>query len=791
MEFRKFMKRCKKTVFNKIMVLTMAMMLAAGSITGCAAVDQTAQAAEAADAESENAEEKTAEEKLTSAMESQVVRRTGTGDDTGKDETVYVISDAAGTARQVIVSEWLKNSEGKDTIEDITNLKDIENVKGNETWTKGADGKITWQADGNDIYYQGTSDQELPVQVKLTYYLDGKEIAPENLAGKSGKVTIRFDYTNTARKTVTVNGKKEEIAVPFAVISGAILSSDHFKNVEVTNGRVISDGENDIVVGLALPGLSDSLKLDELGDKTREKDSKEKAGEDEKLNIPEYVEITADAVDFKLDMTITMALNDALSDLNLTDSLDMSEASDSVDDLTDASAQLVDGSGQLKDGVETLHSGTGELQNGIGSLANGISVYTAGAGQLADGISSLKKGTTQLKGGAGSLSAGMVELESGAGSLADGTGQLKEGAAALTAGTGQLKEKVPELVNGIQALKDGSSSLLAGAGSLMQGYEGENGALQGAESLAGGLNSLKSSVDGMGNVSLSEDQLDGIGSAASGQISSDSAKQLVEACGITPDQESYDALVSAITRQLQNAAASGAKAGAQAAVDGVNEKLSPQIDSLKNGVDSLAAGAGGLSQGLQKLYAGTGQLRDGAQSLDDGLSQLNAQTGTLSEGVAAIDAGAGSLAAGIDQVDSGAGALKDGISQAGSGAKTLAEGAETLDDGASQLKSGSDELTGNSAALNDGAGKLMNGSDQLADGVVELLDGAVKLNDGMVQFDEEGIRKIADLLGDDLDTLTERLEAVINAGKDYQTFTGLSDGVKGSVKFIIRTGAVK
>ncbi|MDD7389690.1 MAG: hypothetical protein PUG60_08540, partial [Lachnospiraceae bacterium] len=406
MEFKKFVKRCKKSTFHKIMAMTMAMMLTAASVTGCAgAGNQSVQAAQTTEADAETAEQ-TTEEMLTSALESQVVKRTDTGDDTGKDETVYVISDPAGTAQQVIVSEWLKNTEGADTIDDITNLTDIENVKGNETWTEGTDGRITWQADGNDIYYQGTSDKELPVRVKLTYYLDGKKIAPEDLAGKSGKVTIRFDYTKTARKTVTVNGKKEEITVPFAVVSGAILSSDHFKNVEVTNGKVISDGENDIVVGIALPGLSDSLKLDELGDKKDE----EKSGKDDELNIPEYVEITADAVDFKLDMTVTMALNDALSDLNLTDSLDLSEASDSVDDLTDASSQLVDGSGQLKDGVETLNSSTGEFKDGIGSLANGISAYTDGAGRLADGISSLKKGTTQLRGGAGSLSEGMAAL---------------------------------------------------------------------------------------------------------------------------------------------------------------------------------------------------------------------------------------------------------------------------------------------------------------------------------------------------------------------------------------------
>ena len=927
MEFRKFMKRCKKTTFNKVMAFTMALMLTAASVTGCAgAGSDLVHAGETSAGEQVQNTENNTEEMLTSVMENQVVQRTDIRDDAGKDETVYVVSDAAGAAQQVIVSEWLKNTTGADTIDDITNLTDIENVKGNETWMEGADGKITWQADGNDIYYQGKSDRELPVQVKLTYYLDGKEIAPEELAGKSGKVTIRFDYTNTAKKTVTVNGKKEEITVPFAVVSGAILSSEYFKNVSVTNGKVISDGENDIVVGIALPGLSDSLKLDEL-----KKDAEDKSGDDD-LNIPEYIEITADAQDFELDMTLTMALNDVLSDLNLTDSLDMSEAADSADELTDASSQLVDGSGQLKEGVETLNSSTGEFSDGIHTLADGISAYTDGAGQLADGISTLKAGTTQLRGGAGTLFAGMTDLGSGASALTEGTGQLKEGvsalaegagqlvngASALTAGTGklkdgasalaagtgqlkdgvssltagtsqlkdgasaltaatgqlkdgaaalkggisELKEKAPSLLSGVQSLKEGSASALSGIGNLLQGYEGENGVVQGSQNLTGGLNQLKTSVDGMGDAELSDEQLNEIGNAASGRITSDTAEQILESCGITSDNESYGALVGTITSQLQSAASSGAQAGARAAVNGVNEKLSSRMESLKGSVSELAAGASGLSQGINQLYDGTSQLKDGIQSLDDGLAQLNDQTGALADGITTIDDGAGSLQEGIDQVDGGAAsvaagagqvddgagslaagidqadtgaaglvsgigqvdsgaaelktgidqaaggagalvsgagqiddgaiALKDGIGQAGRGAEALAEGADILDDGASQLKSGSDKLAGNSAALNNGAGKLLEGKIIGDIPIYVSFDSAdAWANKELFQFDEEGIQKIADLLGDDLNALTDRLEAIVDAGKEYQTFTGLADGVKGSVKFIIRTGAIK
>ena len=176
-----------------------------------------------------------------------------------KEETVYVVADPDGTPNEVIVSDWLKNHSGAATLEDVSDLKDIENVKGDETFTQSGN-KVTWQADGNDIFYQGTSESELPVTQKLTYYLDGKEVTPEELAGKSGEVTIRFDYTNNQKVTEKIDGKDEDIYVPFMAVSGMILG-DEFSDIEVENGKVISDGSNNVVVGYALPGLKESLNV--------------------------------------------------------------------------------------------------------------------------------------------------------------------------------------------------------------------------------------------------------------------------------------------------------------------------------------------------------------------------------------------------------------------------------------------------------------------------------------------------------------------------------------------------
>lgn len=267
----------------------------------------------------------------------------------GKVETVYVTADASGSVNDVIVSEWLKNATASSELTDTTELKDIVNVKGDESFTENGDGTVTWNADGSDIYYQGTTDKELPVDMKITYTLDGKEISPADLAGKSGKVTIRFEYENKAKQTVDVDGKNIDVYTPFAMVSGMMLDSDKFSNVEISNGKIISDGGNYIVMGVALPGLKESLdisddKWDELDDSKELQDK-----------LSNSFEITADTTDFELGMTITMASSDILSDFgvsDLTDSDKIDDLKDDMNELNDGSDKLVDGAGELKDGTE-------------------------------------------------------------------------------------------------------------------------------------------------------------------------------------------------------------------------------------------------------------------------------------------------------------------------------------------------------------------------------------------------------------------------------------------------------
>ena len=347
----------------------------------------TVQAAERSFPERSFVERSSVERSFVERSSIETLRTTETGktakkhsSESGKAETVYVMADADGATREIIVSEWLRNQRGSSVLEDFSNLTDIENVEGYEEFTKNSDGSMTWQADGSDIYYQGRTDAKLPVGVSLSYKLDGKEIAADELAGKSGRVTIRFDYTNNLTAETMVNGKEETIAVPFAMISGAVLDGDRFSNIEVTNGKVVSEGSNNIVVGMAFPGLKESLNLSVIKKNFDDEEDKKKL-DDLEEDIPDYVEITADVTDFKLDMTLTIASSDLLNVLNL-DDIDTSELKDSMNDLDEATQELIDGVDELKDGTGQLADGAGELSDGAGQLSDG-------AGQLSDGADKL------------------------------------------------------------------------------------------------------------------------------------------------------------------------------------------------------------------------------------------------------------------------------------------------------------------------------------------------------------------------------------------------------------------
>ena len=313
-----------------------------------------------------------------------------------KDETVYVLTGADGSVKKIIVSDWLKNELGSASVADKSDLSDIENVKGDESYTINGDNMTVWDAQGNDIYYQGNIQKELPVGLSVRYYLDGKSVSPEELKGKSGKVTIRFDYENRQYETVQINGVNQRIYVPFAMLTGMILDNDTFQNVKITNGKLVNDGDRTVVVGLAFPGLQENLNLSR-----------------DDLSIPDSVEITADVTNFSLGMTVTLACNDLFSQLGDVDltSLDSTSA---LDQLTGAMDQLLSGSSALYEGLSTLLDKSGELVSGVEELAQGAAAIKSGADSVDDGAAQLKAGLADLSSGLNTLSANSEALNSGA-----------------------------------------------------------------------------------------------------------------------------------------------------------------------------------------------------------------------------------------------------------------------------------------------------------------------------------------------------------------------------------------
>lgn len=763
--------------------------------------------------------------------------------DADKDESVYLISDANGNVNKTIVVDHLKNKDKKDTLEDASNLSDIENVKGKEKFTQSGD-KLTWQAGGKDIYYQGTATEEPPVTQKVTYYLDGKEISPEDLAGKSGKVKIRFDYTNTTSYTETVNGEKQTVSVPFAAITGLVLG-DGFENIEVTNGKAEVSDSSSVVLGYALPGLKNSLGI-------KDKDL------DGDVNIPEYMEMTADVKNFSMPAAMTFVVN--ASDYVSTDGIDTSDLDDMINDLKDASTQLQDGSKTLAEGTDTLADGLSTLQSKLGTFASGVGTLQSGLKTYTDGVSTLSGGLNTLGNSTGALVSGADKLNSGAGQLASGSATLKDRLKSYTDGASELQAGINKLYNTLDAgLTDKQKAKIqkTAVESVQDSFKGETGVTVQKTIYAG----LRYQTDDNGNVigdgdlytslyngtvgQKFEENLDSayalvvktvLSTAAgdeSGTVQSDvlaqtikerykkasdayeaaimvsvqsgtldettkavlsntqyqeafitynaiqnmSASQLAEA--IYAKTNATDTLISMTETQLKETLesdknSSDIKSGVETALNTLATKLSGACEQVSEQVASSAAITG--AQGtMDTVKAGLGNEKD-EKTLIGGAEKLTSSNNKLNAGATALNAGASQLSAGTQS-------LMNSVPTLTSGIKQLVDGSNTLVANNAQLNSGASQLA-------DGTNQIVSGVDQLTTGSKTLSEGAHTLADGMVQFNEEGINKILDAYNGDLKPFTDKLQAVIDAGEEYQTYSAIADGQTGSVKFIYKLASI-
>lgn len=836
----------KKMYWKRAAAIGTAVVLGCG-MTACGS--DTATDTEKSDKETDEEDS----DELLATMNSVTGMNNSGGEDSQKEETVYVMADQSGDPTEIIVSEWLKNPDGSKTLKDSSNLNDIENVKGNENYKKTSGG-IEWEANGSDIYYEGTSDKELPVQVKVTYYLDDKEMNPKDMLGKSGKVRIRYDYINKSTSAAEIGGTNADIYTPFVMATGMFLPTDTFKNVKVSNGNVISEGNNMIAVGVGMPGLADSIGLDQLSQL------------DFDLELPEYFEITADAQDFNLGMSLTLCSNNLIDLSEFFSDNGMDGITSDIDQLIDGAGQLKDGSAQLADGTGTLDSKLVEFGSGISELVNGFTQYTdgvsgvktgaksladgsdtldAGVKTLADGAKTAKSGSSQLTEGAGTLNSGAKDLTEGAGTLNSGAQSIAEGAQKLDAGAQSLLEGIQQADAGAKSVGDGATSLKNGTSQIIAGYEGENGAVAGAAALAGGLNQLNEAVQGLAlpdvssqSSSLTEEQKAAVEAQIQAYLSQGAGKEAIDA-----NTASFIQNVEALMAQSGAALDDQTKAVLEAVVDGTFRKafeniyisayesgmemgmeqvlgqvsaqlesFGPQISVLKDSVGQLNQGAAGLSAGVNALYEGTKSVDAGLNDLANGTAALSAGTGQLSAGAAELKSGTSGLYSGSQALYSGSQSLYSGSQALYGGSQTLYTGIQTLDAGLLQILDGSGSLKAGTAALRSGAHTLADGAatldassskltsgisqiqtatGQVQDGVKELNAGAVKLKDGIWKFNEEGVDKIKGIIKEDLNHITDRLEAVSESNDNYELYGGIAQECKGTEKFIIKIDGIE
>lgn len=609
--------------------------------------------------------------------------------DVYKDETVYVFADANGNTNNVLVNEKLKNADGAATLTDKTNLKDIVNVKGDETFTQNGE-TITWDANGNDICYQGTSEKELPVDVKVTYYLDGREITPEQLAGQSGKVKIRFDYENKEYVKKNIDGKEENISVPFIAVSGMMLG-DNFTNITVENGKAVTEGDTNIVVGYATPGLQESLGIDD-------------AELTQDITFPEYFEMTADVTDFSMDMTITILMNG--SAMNLAGDIDMSSLDNMVESLTDASTQLVDGSGELSDGVNTLLSKMGEFSTGVSDLQNGLNELASGSGNLANGVSTINTSAQTINAGISSLNTALNTAM---------TDEEKQNTASTAAE--QAKEAVT------QQFDNGQYDAIA-----------EQAATAFSEF-------MNNQAAGMIYTELSTN------TELTGSITSAVIIGIANSQGIT-----YEQAQTAVAQSPE------LQAQVQSMVD---EKIKAMAASIISGMTENGAGVIGT------------QVADACE--ETAITVAGQTAGAAA--VAGAEGAKSAISTQINALQPNGYSLVTGAQALAAGTNTLAASVPTLSDGVTKLVTGVNKLAG--------------GTKQLSDGVSELADGANALSDGMSQFNEQAIDKLVNAYNGDLKKLADRIQAVLEASSEYDTYTLLNDGDAGTTKFIIKTEGIK
>lgn len=743
---------------------------------------------------------------------------------TEKTETVYSVLNSDGSISDTIVSSWLHDEDGINNIKETLNLTDVKNIKSNEKPSKDGN-TYTWNANGNDVYYEGTATKQLPVSVKIRYELDGQEMSAKDMEGKSGHLKLMISFTNNYSQVKNINGKS--IVIHPSYLAGGMLnmSTGKFSNVKCESGKIVNDGTNEMLAFANIPGLNETLKSAGL-DKVNNQ-----------LGIGDDVTVEADVNDFDLGSIMVGMTNEIDLASELGEIGSVSELTDGIDQLIEADNQLIDGSKQLYDGttqlkeqaapltgssdqVRQLSSGAIQLNDGVKALQTGISQYTAGASAINEGVNQLygiPQGAAAISSGMntkGKSGFSMVEASS---TLRKGLDQLNSVAAGISAESyyNSLMDNVKTAEAGVTKLQN---EVLAPTktelGNLGDVLKKASSSLSGLSTLVGQLSSVEAAIEqDQDTVSSNND----IVTANNKKIESvketknklneaisslKAARDTLKASGTEENPVDTSDLDSKIA-SLETAYNNIGNVDDMQKLDDLTEfnkqlKNMPELlTTLKGTIDTVNGYMVSATESVGKLegYLNTAseKLASMETLLGDSkgdMEKMQAMIPTLQRNIDQLDQLANGVDAGVQSVNENIGKLSSqsqaAVDTLKAGTTQLTSNNATLNGGASALSDATGTLAGQSGTFNE----MADGLDTLGKAFETLNSGAKQLYEGNEQFKSEGLDQLkekVDLGVGELETLQDVMNEIKAMNKEYASYSGAPEGATVTSRYVFRT----
>lgn len=762
---------------------------------------------------------------------------------TEKTETVYSVLNSDGSISDTIVSSWLHDEDGINNIKETLNLTDVKNIKSNEKPSKDGN-TYTWNAKGNDVYYEGTATKQLPVSVKIRYELDGQEISANDIQGKSGHLKLTISFTNNYSQVKNINGKS--IVIHPSYLAGGMLnmSTGKFSNVKCESGKIVNDGTNEMLAFANIPGLNETLKSAGL-DKVNNQ-----------LGISDDVTVEADVNDFDLGSIMVGMTNEIDLASELGDIGSVSELTDGIDQLIEADNQLIDGSKQLYDGttqlkeqaapltgssdqVRQLSAGAIQLNDGVKALQTGISQYTAGASAINEGVNQLygipqgaaqiSEGITTYKtqslvSGIDDLSAGldtfrqkvnaglssadteamMVQLGKAEGVLNKMSDTLKTDAD-IVSGLDQAMKKanVPDILKHLKEVKETQLPALQNAinTQISTNKDAYNNNKKVVEGFNEDFNSTKQSMlDSIDATIKALEAAKGTTSTSTTSVTDEEGNTTSsETSTTTVNNDAIDAQIAKLQEQRKKVEALTATSHGELKefVDMSNtlEQLDTLLGGVLDGANSLTGlleSAGGKIETLQSDVSESLEKISGLKSTLEktDLSSLKTMGETINGAIDELQKGTSDLRDGAKLVASSVDSLqvqsKAGIDKIKAGTTQLTSNNATLNGGASALSQATGTMAGQSGTFNE----MADGLDTLGKAFETLNTGAKQLYEGNEQFKSEGLDQLkekVDLGVGELETLQSVMDEIKAMNKEYASYSGAPEGATVTSRYVFRT----